>query len=187
MGNVTNSLDRIFAKPQAESSPVAVDRAAFEAHIQKRSPGITLDPHPSNPQWYALSWVHEAWLAWQVAQRAASVEAKFWYVAMPDGSHDGGEPYLSEEDAQDYVDNRAIPGCSVKPLYTAPPAPTLPAADVPHIERDAALSDGQIDAVWESMPGGPSAWIKNFGYQQFARAIIDAMAAQQGEKAPGAA
>lgn len=36
----------------------------------------------------------------------------------------------------------------------------------------AALSDEQIVAVWQSMPGGPEGWLKSFGFLQFARAIL---------------
>jgi hypothetical protein len=34
-----------------------------------------------------------------------------------------------------------------------------------------ALTNEEIDMVWQSMPGGPSHWLKGFGYQNFARAI----------------
>lgn len=33
------------------------------------------------------------------------------------------------------------------------------------------LTDAQIVEVWQSMPGGPDGWLKQFGFLQFARAI----------------
>lgn len=35
----------------------------------------------------------------------------------------------------------------------------------------ASLTAEEIDAIWQSMPGGPSHWLKGFGYQNFARAV----------------
>lgn len=46
----------------------------------------------------------------------------------------------------------------------APAAPV--AAPAP-----SALTDADIDAIWQTMPGGPAGWFKSFGYQQFAREI----------------
>lgn len=37
-----------------------------------------------------------------------------------------------------------------------------------------ALTDAQIDEVWSGMPGGPAGWLKEFGYSQYARAILAA-------------
>lgn len=86
--------------------------------------------------------------------------AMFWYIAMPDGSHDGGTPYLSEEDAQDYVDKRAIPGCSVRPLFAAHPANSA----------QVGLSDAAIDDIAKPYAGlGGVA-----DYRAFARAILAA-------------
>jgi hypothetical protein len=33
------------------------------------------------------------------------------------------------------------------------------------------LTNEDIDLIWQSMPGGPSHWLKGFGYQNFARAV----------------
>jgi hypothetical protein len=35
------------------------------------------------------------------------------------------------------------------------------------------MSDEEIDIIWQTMPGGPGAWLKGFGYQAFAKAIED--------------
>lgn len=39
------------------------------------------------------------------------------------------------------------------------------------------LTDSQIDAIFNAMPGGADGWLKSWGYRQFARAI-EARAAQ---------
>lgn len=39
----------------------------------------------------------------------------------------------------------------------------------------AHLTQEQIVAVWQGMPGGPEGWLKEFGFVQFAQAIIDKM------------
>ena len=36
------------------------------------------------------------------------------------------------------------------------------------------MTDEQIVAVWQAMPGGPDGWLKQFGYLQFARALLAA-------------
>jgi len=35
------------------------------------------------------------------------------------------------------------------------------------------MTDEEIDIIWQTMPGGPGAWLKGFGYSQFAKAIED--------------
>lgn len=35
------------------------------------------------------------------------------------------------------------------------------------------LDNEEIDIVWQSMPGGPTHWLKGFGYQNYAKAIED--------------
>jgi len=63
----------------------------------------------------------------------------------------------------------------------------VPAAGVPHIERDAALSDSEISHVYYKTTGQTLRERDVPEVVAFARAILAAMAAQQGEKAPGAA
>lgn len=41
------------------------------------------------------------------------------------------------------------------------------------------LTDPEIVAVWQWMPGGPDGWLKSFGYIQFAHALIEAIAARK--------
>jgi hypothetical protein len=36
----------------------------------------------------------------------------------------------------------------------------------------AAISDDQIVAAWQAMPGGPEGWLKSFGFIQFARTVL---------------
>lgn len=51
------------------------------------------------------------------------------------------------------------------PLYTTP-QPTQPQAGA------VPLTDGQIDAVAENMPGGLAGFLKGWGWRQFAREIL---------------
>ena len=46
----------------------------------------------------------------------------------------------------------------------------------------AELTDAQIDAVWQRM-NGDTEWLRTFGYQQFAQAILDAVAPDQDSSA----
>lgn len=43
--------------------------------------------------------------------------------------------------------------------------------DVPPVPE--RLTGEEIDIIWQTMPGGPAAWLKGFGYLNFARAIED--------------
>lgn len=52
-------------------------------------------------------------------------------------------------------------------------------ADIASSQAPAAgvgMTDEQIVEVWNSMPGGPDGWLKNFGFIQFARALLAAQA-----------
>jgi hypothetical protein len=40
------------------------------------------------------------------------------------------------------------------------------------------LTEEEIESVWESMDGGPSAWMRNFGYSQFAKKIEEKLLAK---------
>jgi len=64
---------------------------------------------------------------------AAPVAEPFaWIAAMPDGQHDGGDPYLYKDEADDYIENRAIPGCYLVPLVrTDRAAPVAELASAP--------------------------------------------------------
>jgi len=64
---------------------------------------------------------------------------------------------------------------AAKPKHSPLPATT------PAIEAPPALSDAQIVSIWQGMPGGPDGWLKQFGFMQFARAVI---AANQPAAAP---
>jgi hypothetical protein len=46
-------------------------------------------------------------------------------------------------------------------------------------ERAETISDEQIQAVWQSMPGGPDGFRKQWGFNQFARAILELVAYDQ--------
>jgi len=46
------------------------------------------------------------------------------------------------------------------------------------------MTDEQIVAVWQSMPGGPDGWLKQFGYLQFARALLAAAPAAPAQAKP---
>lgn len=50
-------------------------------------------------------------------------------------------------------------------------APLATPADAGAGAEQPSLSNDEIDAIWQSMPGGPSHWLKGFGYQQFAKAV----------------
>jgi hypothetical protein len=39
-------------------------------------------------------------------------------------------------------------------------------------ERARTITDKQIQAAWESMPGGPDGFRKQWGFNQFARAVL---------------
>lgn len=40
------------------------------------------------------------------------------------------------------------------------------------------LSPQDLKIIWESMPGGPQQWLKDFGYSQFGRAVEEVLAAK---------
>lgn len=40
--------------------------------------------------------------------------------------------------------------------------------------RPCVMTDEQIDAVFNAMPGGVDGWLKEWGYRQFARALLKA-------------
>jgi tryptophan 2,3-dioxygenase len=44
----------------------------------------------------------------------------------------------------------------------------------------ATVTDEQIQAVWQSMPGGPDGFRKQWGFMQFARAVLDLVAHEDG-------
>jgi hypothetical protein len=43
-----------------------------------------------------------------------------------------------------------------------------------------SVTDEQIQAVWQSMPGGPEGFRKQWGFMQFARAILELVAHDSG-------
>jgi hypothetical protein len=61
---------------------------------------------------------------------------------------------------------RAIERAAIAAYLARQPKAEHPVA----VER---LDNEDIDIIWASMPGGPAAWLKSFGYQQFAKAIED--------------
>lgn len=63
------------------------------------------------------------------------------------------------------VFTRKKPPCASVALYTTPQPTKAQAGAVP-------LTDEQIDAVAESMPGGLAGFLKGWGWRQFAREIL---------------
>lgn len=51
---------------------------------------------------------------------------------------------------------------------------TVQLAAAPAHHTVSTSDDEWIVKVWESMPGGPTEWLRGFGYVQFARAVLDA-------------
>jgi hypothetical protein len=51
----------------------------------------------------------------------------------------------------------------------------------------ATVTDEQIQAVWQSMPGGPDGFRKQWGFMQFARAVLDLVAHEDGVDLPDGA
>jgi hypothetical protein len=47
-------------------------------------------------------------------------------------------------------------------------------------ERSRNVTDEQIQAVWEAMPGGPDGFRKQWGFNQFARAVLACAADDSG-------
>ena len=69
----------------------------------------------------------------------------------------------NEHDAKWWRDNSQ--GWEIRALYTTP-QPTQPQAGA------VPLTDEQIDAVAENMPGGLAGFLKGWGWRQFAREIL---------------
>lgn len=43
------------------------------------------------------------------------------------------------------------------------------------------MTDEEIDAIFEAMPGGVQGFCRDYGYRQFARAVLDAAGIEPGE------
>lgn len=46
------------------------------------------------------------------------------------------------------------------------------------------MTDDEILTVWNNMPGGPEKWLKNFGFLNFARRVLEADATKQAQRVP---
>lgn len=46
--------------------------------------------------------------------------------------------------------------------------------------RAASVTDEQIDVVWDSLPGGRAAFLTQWGYRTFARAVLELVAPKDG-------
>ncbi|OIJ42012.1 hypothetical protein [Massilia timonae] len=182
------------AAPAAESGACALltdERAAFERHERGsnlRRVGVDRD---GSGGWYENPCVQSAWEGWRAR---AEVAAQAGQVAPADGdlldvartlctiaarrtelpaekrkhyphADEEGSPLLAVARAaclaRGYTeDGLAAPGV----IYPVPPVAGQVA--VPE------MTDAQIVAVWQAMPGGPDGWLKQFGYLQFARALL---------------
>lgn len=49
----------------------------------------------------------------------------------------------------------------------------LASALIEQCRSTAKITDEQIVAAWQGMPGGPDAWLKQFGFIQFARRVLE--------------
>lgn len=83
---------------------------------------------------------------------------------LDDGSAFAGSHRVITNETKECMPKRLALAYSI-PLYTTPQPTQAQAGAVP-------LTDEQIDAVAESMPGGLDGFLKGWGWRQFAREIL---------------
>jgi hypothetical protein len=75
-----------------------------------------------------------------------------WVICLPDGRVEIDSLFTDRGEALDYLENRAIDGCSLRALtFAHQPAPTVPAGDLNWHKEALAAYEGKLRAVWQGV------------------------------------
>lgn len=119
---------------------------------------------------YADMTVEMLWHAWQAALKQPeqpAAEPQGWREFIANLAQPRSEPLNSAVAYRDTA-SRLVFAAQIRDRARELLAG---ASAAPQTVEHASLTDERIVEVWNSMPGGPDGWLRQFGFLQFARAV----------------